>query len=212
MSRTALILPFRASNTDLWREQHLEFALRYYRSLGMDVLIANNVGKQWSKSRAVNAAVERSQASKFVISDVDCFPDVDKLRECVIKVDAWGQPFSEVIRLNANQSEVILRGTKTFDQLKKVTPVPRAAGGGLVVVTRRAYEAIGGWDERFQGWGAEDTWLAAALTAKTGDGLMLDGPLYHLHHPRDAERRKKINYKNNVGILREFQRHTRKEG
>lgn len=55
--------------------------------------------------------------------------------------------------------------------------------GGLVILTRAAFERIGGWDERFIAWGHEDMAMSflifQTLKSKT---FFLD--FYHIDHPR----------------------------
>jgi hypothetical protein len=54
--------------------------------------------------------------------------------------------------------------------------------GGSIVAERRAYDAVGGYDESFVGWGGEDNefWDRAATTERIYDFGYL--PMIHLHH------------------------------
>jgi predicted glycosyltransferase involved in capsule biosynthesis len=57
-----------------------------------------------------------------------------------------------------------------------------AQGGGSVAITREAFDAIGGMDESFVGWGGEDNefWERACLRRVWHWGEL---PLVHLWHP-----------------------------
>lgn len=56
----------------------------------------------------------------------------------------------------------------------------------VVVVSRRQWDEIGGFDEQFRGWGFEDTAFAAA--AETFGGIIrIEGEVWHYWHPTARE-------------------------
>jgi hypothetical protein len=56
-----------------------------------------------------------------------------------------------------------------------------------VAVPRATFDDMGGFDERFRGWGFEDgAW--AALVRAMYPWARIDGDMYHLDHPRSDER------------------------
>ncbi|MEW2312334.1 condensation domain-containing protein [Streptomyces sp. NPDC006864] len=64
----------------------------------------------------------------------------------------------------------------------------REPPGGALWVRSDAYEAVSGFDERFEGWGGEDEDIARRLQ-RSGDFRRYgDAPLLHLDHPRPAMR------------------------
>jgi len=64
-------------------------------------------------------------------------------------------------------------------------------GSGCAMVRRDLFEAVGGYDEAYQGWGSEDVDLLQRLTAAT-DGLKTfvctDAFGYHQHHAEAEEK------------------------
>jgi hypothetical protein len=48
---------------------------------------------------------------------------------------------------------------------------------------REAFEAVGGWDERFRGWGGEDHSAMRAVDTLYGPHKTLPGQVLHLWHP-----------------------------
>jgi hypothetical protein len=68
-----------------------------------------------------------------------------------------------------------------LDQRRVCTSVMQNARGGSVAVTREAFDAIGGFDEGFVGWGGEDNdfWDRAETKRATRFGYL---PLVHLWH------------------------------
>ncbi|GLW74071.1 hypothetical protein Kpho02_63690 [Kitasatospora phosalacinea] len=63
----------------------------------------------------------------------------------------------------------------------------RRPPGGCVLVDRSAFHAVGGFDERFVGWGGEDRDLVDRLAARA-EVTRLPGFLVHLMHERPAMR------------------------
>ncbi|MFK4998906.1 galactosyltransferase-related protein [Bacillus sp. N9] len=57
--------------------------------------------------------------------------------------------------------------------------------GGINVVPRKHFETVGGFDERFVGWGGEDDAFAASLNTLCGYVKRLDATIYHLWHKRN---------------------------
>jgi hypothetical protein len=51
------------------------------------------------------------------------------------------------------------------------------------VMTRSCFEAVGGFDERFIGYGFEDIALALSLETICGPHHRMAGTIYHLWHP-----------------------------
>lgn len=92
--------------------------------------------------------------------------------------------------LNRRGRQLILNGRRPLDP---------AAWGGLydvknplsnsacMVVTRDLWEQVGGYDERFIGWGAEDwAWYESCVLLGGGENRM-NAPLHHFHHEVSAE-------------------------
>jgi hypothetical protein len=85
-------------------------------------------------------------------------------------------------------------------------PYEGYAGGGMFVVDRSDYEAVGGIPMVFQGWGAEDECLALILDTLLEGQVRLDHDLWHLWHPTARSRDAKQNRVNRI-LLRIFMCH-----
>ncbi len=78
------------------------------------------------------------------------------------------KPYRRLIDLSAEETQPILAGG--FDRIppRNETDSPNREGigerivfaGGSFVIRREAFVALGGWDERFRGWGGEDDALS----------------------------------------------------
>lgn len=57
----------------------------------------------------------------------------------------------------------------------------------MLVVPRPVWDAVNGFDERFQGWGREDNAFIRAVRLLSEPPLRIDGTVYHLAHDRPVE-------------------------
>lgn len=161
----------------------------------------------WSKGRAVNAGVRIASGDTLVVADADVFLRPEDLTAAVDAIDdatEWVVPHGLVYRLKdwitaELTSGAIWHELPTYDRKGRYLarrPYEGPAGGGIVVVTRRAFEHVGGIDERFIGWGGEDVSFARALHTLVGPWTRLGAPLWHLWHqpqPRPGGRAPRAN-------------------
>ena len=56
-------------------------------------------------------------------------------------------------------------------------------GAGIQIVPREAFEEVGGWDERFRGWGGEDHAAMEATDTLYWPHKTLPGQFLHVWHP-----------------------------
>lgn len=59
---------------------------------------------------------------------------------------------------------------------------------GIVAVSRSLLNEVGGFDERFVGWGGEDRAFQFACDTLAGPGERIDAMSYHLWHPSAPEK------------------------
>lgn len=148
----------------------------------------------FNRSAALNRAAQiAGDWDVAVIIDADVVCDPDLVKQAVMLADATGSmvlPHTERRDLNAAGSERIRAG---FDgSWERYVHRTYSAENGhpsvssVVVISRRQWDRIGGFDEQFRGWGYEDTAFAAA--AQTFGGVIrLPGVVWHLWHPTARE-------------------------
>lgn len=78
-------------------------------------------------------------------------------------------------------------GTVTTEAIDKTNPISWSC---CFVVPRAVWDDLGGFDERFRGWGWEDMAFQSVVCGLYGHER-LDGDVYHLWHPRAEERIRK---------------------
>jgi hypothetical protein len=76
-----------------------------------------------------------------------------------------------------------------------------------VAVARRTWDLVGGFDERFVGWGYEDTGFHIACETMTGMSIhVVPGDCFHLWHPLSIEAsRHTITFQRNQSLKRRYE-------
>lgn len=127
----------------------------------------------------------------IIISEQQIFDAVERLRNNTADVafpyDGHFYDTTGIIRTVFLESHDFSVLSENIDKM----PLPYGSdmGGGAIIIRRDRYNEAGGEDEAFYGWGPED-WNRIEKW-KTLDYRIdkVDGPLFHLSHPRDLNGR-----------------------
>lgn len=146
----------------------------------------------YNRSWALNAGVRVAKAPVVILHDADMIVPMDFAKAIVQRLDRGLQAVRLprfLFYLDQETSESI-QSSREFPEFMQVDNVV-ANNRTPVAVRRDAYIAIGGHDEGFYGWGAEDDEFMDRLrTLNVGEGAFL--PIVHLWHPvaqkQDAHR------------------------
>lgn len=155
-------------------------------------------GEPLPLAAARNAAARAARGETLVFLDVDCIPAPGLVEDYARGLDGWpGLLMGEVLYLPAGATE----GAWTYEGFAAVAerhsdrqgPPPEGVRlcedyrcfWSLSFALRRAtFEAAGGFDEAYAGYGGEDTDFGRALDARAIPIGWLRGALaYHQHHP-----------------------------
>ncbi|MGB8635264.1 MAG: galactosyltransferase-related protein [Rhodanobacteraceae bacterium] len=126
------------------------------------------------------------------------------------------KPYRTLIDLDPQETRRVAAGE--FDWLP-----PRDAGharnregggeyivfaGGVFLIARAAFVHVGGWDERFRGWGGEDDAMSYKLERARLPAIELDQrPAVHLYHPRTPQTMSaQPHYAANLSLLEDYRR------
>lgn len=146
----------------------------------------------FTRSSARNAGWTAAAADRICFCDSDMLmaPDAwDKAIEDSQDVDCYN-PSAQFWKPGAKQTanRITTDNRYRFDLPLRGTGLkPRRANltGGIFFTTREFLDRAGGWDERFRGWGYEDTALgivARRIGASIRTGITVGRPV-HLWHP-----------------------------
>jgi hypothetical protein len=200
LSAVSVLMPYRSDHGQ--RERLYRWVRARYRALMPEVEVCvaapTDGSPYFSRASAINAAARRATRDVFLVADADvvAFPEALLLGlECLRAGAAWVLPYQDYVTLDEAGTERLLASPPGTHPLEVYRPVPEdyyvGSLSGLALVTREAFEAVGGFDERFHGWGHEDlAWSAALTTLRTPPVRVGTVNLYHLWHAfaPDADR------------------------
>ena len=170
---------------------------------------------EFRKAYCFNSAAERRSEKIFCFWDVDVIiepENIKKAYDCLMegKVDHV-YPFNGTF-IDVNEAMIPNLVNKDFDNLYNLYQkghdwlelASTESPGGCNMITREAFEKIGGYDERFIGWGFEDTDFFHRSLKVNRLGRITDEKAicWHMHHDQ-AIRLENPHYQNNLRIFNE---------
>ena len=187
---------------DLW-----DFLRPRWENLGYE-LVEGTCEGAWCKARAVADALSRASGDILVVADADVWTDGIPAAVAKVKAGAaWAIPHYLVRRLTKPATLEVLttgawpvrRTTTTYAQ----PPYPGRPGGGIVVLSRAAYERVP-MDPRFRGWGQEDESWALALGTLLGKSWRGLADLWHLYHTPAPRQSRTIGSQASMNLHRRY--------
>lgn len=146
----------------------------------------------FNRSAAVNEAARTAgDWDVAVIIDADVTLHPDRVREAIEFAHSTGRmvlPFAVRRDLSEHGTRLIIAGEANWGRF--VNRRYRGLVSCVVVVSRTLWDATGGFDETFRGWGAEDNAFAAVAETFGGPIARFSGDVWHLWHPPAPEGRK----------------------
>jgi hypothetical protein len=174
---TVVWMPYRGDGG--WRDRNFDVAYRQASSLGFDVIVADSGDDPFSIARTWNQCAKDRPwdrairwAGDFVLTDTAPI-------HAALAVDHhYVFAFDSCSTLTDRQTRHVHKhGPRPF-------PPSRLPFGGINVVTRALWEDVGGFDERFVGWGHEDRAFVHAVEILHGPRKRVPGHMLNLWHPK----------------------------
>jgi glycosyltransferase involved in cell wall biosynthesis len=199
--KISLLIPF--SYTDPSRIANIEWLKKYWKHElpEAELVIGSSYSEVFCKGQALNNAAAKAKGRIFVVLDADAYLPGSIIREAANlilenrKNNLWFVPYRELFRLSREISERILRSDPRYPHRpsackENIQPnsentvrYGRRFAAMIMMFHRDAYKLIGGFDERFKGWGGEDVCLMKALDTLYGKHKSINSRIFHLWHP-----------------------------
>jgi hypothetical protein len=182
--RPVIVVPWRGGNK--YRERNWEFCKTWWAQFGWPVVEVEHEGElPFNRSWTINEGARRGWPWDVLVAvdadviEADPQQVVDGVR-VAHETQKLVVPHIAGHDLDDAGSKLLIADRPGWERrVQKKRPV---CNSRVTIVPESVYEKVGGFDDRFQGWGHED--VAFYACARTVNGMeQLPGIAYHLWHP-----------------------------
>lgn len=180
-----MLVPRRA---DPWRDRLWRYVRAHLsRTVDWPIFEGYSTDGPFNRSAAINAAARRPWRIA-VILDADTVVDPARLRAAVnaTRHGVLALPHDQFRSLTRRGTGQVLAG-RILPEEAPVRWVRAETKSSCLCIGRELWDEVGGFDERFRGWGFEDAAFYAACRQIAGV-QRIGGPVHHLWHPRSKEK------------------------
>lgn len=202
----AVVIPWRGGDPD--RERHHETVRARLRDMLPDAwhIDADSGHQPFSRAGSRNHGVRLAQdvgAEVVVLCDADTLPEREPLLAAIDSAHdgRLHLPYVHFRGLSETGTRHYLGGTPA--EACEAELETTWSTGGVMVIQPEAWWRMGGSDERFRGWGFEDTATRVACDALLGPTVRHTGTIYHLWHPTARNPASPL-FKANEALMRRY--------
>lgn len=191
MDDLSILIPYRADQGP--RDEIFHWLLSRYEKLlpEAEICIGENSDEPFSRSKARNDAYRKATRPYFLVADADTLFHRDQIEaglNLVKQAGVWVLPYQWYYNLSQEFTAEVLKSQPDVTIAEPEVPTQWEhrieSWAGLLLMPRKAYEEVGGYDERFVGWGYEDNSFQLALDSLWSPFQRLAcGYCLHLWHP-----------------------------
>jgi predicted glycosyltransferase involved in capsule biosynthesis len=200
-----LLVPWRPDGGR--RDELWAFCRRWWSDF--EIIEGSSDDGPFRRAQAINRAAACTDADVFAVIDADVVADAQQVRQAAKMARETRRvvfAFTQYYALNIATTAAVLEGradllARTDDRRRGARWWTDRHESSIVVIPRTVWDTVGGFDERFVGWGQEDVAFAHSARLLTGEPERVDGPVYHLWHRRSSERSRKLeNWRRNQAL------------
>lgn len=191
--KVVAVVPWQSD--DPWRTRLKDYVTGHLERAGVEYILAPDPQPgPFNRARAKNFGAEiamgRDDYDVIIFHDADMVIHDWEYENLAHRADEFGQlviGYNEYRALNAAGTAMLLNG-QLIDpwQVPVVQATVGWSLGGIIAMTIPAFEHVGGYDERFRGWGCEDTAFAVASGVALDGKQRLEGSACHLWHEHSS--------------------------
>lgn len=186
---------------------------------GCKVLFAYNPGP-FNKAWGYNVGARAAASPVLIFADADVIVDGVLAGAVVLCRQNFQvvKPYRRLVDLTPAETALVREGSHDLVPARRADALPNREGsaevivlcGGLFLIRVDAFAQLGGWDERFRGWGGEDDALTYRIQRARLSTVELDErPALHLWHPRPvAATSGQPHYRSNCELLARYRRYS----
>jgi glycosyltransferase involved in cell wall biosynthesis len=193
------------------RDEAFKWVKDFYKIAlpGAEICVGTTNDPLFNRSKAINLAAKQAKGDVFIIIDGDIIFDPAIIEDSLRHIDnhSYVFPFKYVKNIAKETTSRLLAANPTWplnEEILNYDLSTRGRLGKVNIIKRENFEFVGGFDERFQGWGGEDIAFNCAVTTLCGRAKRLKHAVYHLWHP-SMNFRKNPNGQKNIKHKRKYQ-------
>lgn len=179
--RVAVCVPYIPSGCE-WRANAFNYVTKHWVSNGQEVVVGG--AESVNRSAARNHAASLTDADVFVFCDADTWirmEQFDVMVDLAAQMDRLIHGYTRHVKLTKRNTQRVYAG-EDIRSGEVILNQP----SGVIAVSRKLLDKVGGHDERFVGWGGEDRAFELACRTLAGPGPRVPGDSLHAWHPNDA--------------------------
>jgi hypothetical protein len=188
MNGISLLVPYRGDNGGP-RDRNWEWCKRYWEDAlpGAEVIEGDDGGEVFSRSGSINAAAAKATGDVLVNMDADQIVPASAVLIAANEIRRqhnWFVLAPRVVKLRRRAASRLVSQPAAYPLLpERAVEVAQNDQLTLCAYPRAAFDAVGGMDEAFRGWGGEDVAWACALDLLWAPHKTLTNEAVHLWHP-----------------------------
>lgn len=184
--KAVIVVPWRGG--DPVREANWRYTRHWWERFGYEVLQVTHSGPEpFNRAWCINEGARRAWPwDVLVMIDADVVEGTDEqVTQMVIRAWETGRftvGHTEGRDLNQRGTKWVLDGGTTFDWHAQTREVRAVCDSRVNAIRSDTFEALGGFDTRFRGWGHEDVAFTEAARKLNGELERIPGSSWHLYH------------------------------
>ena len=209
-NNVSVLIPYKESN-DVYRQKSWEWIKRRYETImpNAEICMGYYNEEPFNRSAAINDAAKKATRDIFIIADADIAFNIDQIENAIeaLNFHPWVIPYRSRIHLSLEKTNELYKKNPSItldDSDIEGCEILGLSGyqqvGAIIIVPRNNFEKVGGFDERFKGWGREDDAFAMAMNIICGQYFRVETTMWHLYHPLQSQE----NIGNNDNVLNKF--------
>lgn len=183
--KAAIVVPWRGGHPV--REANWDFCRPWWERFGYPLHVVEHAGPEpFNRAWCINEGARRAgDWDVLVMIDADTLEDTDEQVLHLIlqtwETGRFGVGHVAGKDLTQEGTRRLLAG-ESFDWNRHVAATRAVCDSRVNAVRRDLFDELGGYDERFEGWGHEDVAFTAAATMLRGEFVRVPGNSWHLWH------------------------------
>jgi GT2 family glycosyltransferase len=179
-------------STDPWRIKSMYYVTDHLKACGVEYLLQPDDPRiqppKFNRARAKNEGAAMAKDWRYdtiIFHDADMIVEQQAYEDLIAKAQETGKlvvGFTEYRALEKAATAWVTDGMVDPWSAQVGKTLSGFSRGGIIAVTVEAFYDIGGYDERFRGWGCEDWAFSIAASAVRGPFERLAYPAVHLWH------------------------------